>query len=126
MPIYEYRCEICRARWSVWARTHRDPPPLCTACNATQVTRLLSRFAAPKSEEARLEALADPSSLGDVDEDDPQSVARWMNRVSRESGEDLGAGFEEEMERAAEDISGEDDPGAQALPGATDPGANDE
>jgi putative FmdB family regulatory protein len=126
MPIYEYRCEICRTRWSVFARTHRDPPPVCTACNGTRVTRLLSRFAAPKSEEARLEALADPSSLGDVDEDDPKSVARWMNRVSRESGEDLGTGFEEEMERAAEGISGEDDPGAQTFPGANDPGAHDE
>src|SRR5574341_1891590 len=126
MPIYEYRCETCRARLSVLARTINAPPPRCTTCGGARVTRLPSRFAAPRSEEARLEALADPSGLGDVDEDDPKSVARWMNRVGRESGDDPGDEFEEEIERAAEDMSGEGDPGAEAFPGANDSGASDE
>jgi hypothetical protein len=52
--------------------------------------RLLSRFAAPKSEEARLESLADPSSLGGLDENDPHSVARFMKKMGEEMGEDVG------------------------------------
>jgi hypothetical protein len=51
--------------------------------------RLLSRFAAPKSEEARLESLSDPANLGGIDESDPRSVARLMKKMGQEMGEDV-------------------------------------
>ena len=54
------------------------------------MNRLLSRFAAPKSEEARLESLADPATLGGLDESDPKSVARLMKKMGQELGEDVG------------------------------------
>lgn len=60
----------------------------------------MSRFAAPKSEEARLESLADPSNLGNLDENDPQSMARWMKKMGREMGEDVGEDFEEALDEA--------------------------
>lgn len=73
--------------------------------------RLLSRFAAPKSEEARLESLADPDALGDLDESDPKSMARFMKRMGEELGEDtddledaLDAAGEEAEESDATDI----------------------
>ncbi len=52
--------------------------------------RLLSRFASPKSEEARLESLMDPCNLGRLDENDPGSVARFMKKMGEEMGEDVG------------------------------------
>ena len=61
--------------------------------------RLLSRFASPKSEEARLEALSDPSNLGGLDENDPRSMARFMKKMGQEMGEDLG----DELDAAMED-----------------------
>jgi hypothetical protein len=54
------------------------------------MNRLLSRFSAPKSEEARLESLADPATLGGLDESDPKSVARLMKKMGQELGEDVG------------------------------------
>ncbi len=60
----------------------------------------MSRFAAPKSEDARLESLADPSNLGNLDENDPQSMARWMKKMGREMGEDVGEDFEEALDEA--------------------------
>lgn len=60
----------------------------------------MSRFAAPKSEEARLESLADPSSFGDVDENDPRSMARFMKKMGREMGEDVGDDLDEALEEA--------------------------
>jgi len=126
MPIYEYRCNTCRNRLAVLARTVNAPPPRCERCGRSDVTRLLSRFAAPRSEEARMEALADPSSLAQVDERDPKSVARWMQRLGRETGADLGDGFEEEIERAAGDGTGDGESAAESFPGANDAGANDE
>jgi hypothetical protein len=61
--------------------------------------RLLSRFAAPKSEEARLESLANPGNLGGVDENDPRSVARFMKKMGDEMGEDISADMDAMMDQ---------------------------
>jgi hypothetical protein len=53
-----------------------------------------------KSEEARLDALADSSSLGDLDENDPSSVARFMKKMGKEFGDDLGEDFDEAVDEA--------------------------
>jgi len=37
--------------------------------------------------------------LDGLDEEDPKSVARWMRRMSREAGEDLGPEFDEVVDR---------------------------
>lgn len=60
----------------------------------------MSRFATVKSEEARLESLADPSSMGDLDENDPGSVARFMKKMGRELGDDLGDDFDSAVDEA--------------------------
>ena len=60
----------------------------------------MSRFATVKSEEARLEGLADPSSLGDLDENDPASVGRFMKKMGKELGDDLGDDFESAVDEA--------------------------
>jgi hypothetical protein len=62
--------------------------------------RLMSRFATVKSEDARLESLADPSQYGDLDENDPKSVARFMKRMGQEMGEDLGDDLDAAMDEA--------------------------
>jgi hypothetical protein len=61
----------------------------------------MSRFATVRSEEDRLDSLADPSSLGDLNEDDPKSVARWMKRMGSEMGEDMGDDVDEALEAEA-------------------------
>jgi hypothetical protein len=48
-----------------------------------------------------MEALADPSNFGDVDENDPQSMARFMKKMGKEMGEDLGDDFDAAMEESA-------------------------
>ena len=68
--------------------------------------RLLSRFASPKSEEARLEALSDPSNLGGLDENDPQSMARFMKKMGQEMGEDLGDDLDAAMEDGPSSLPG--------------------
>lgn len=80
-------------------------PPACNHCGSNELTRLFSRFAAPKSEEARLESLADPSKWGDVDENDPASMARIMKKMGKEFGDELGEDFEQEVESAVEEAS---------------------
>ena len=52
-----------------------------------------------RSEESRLESLADPSSMAGLDENDPKSIARWMRKMSSEVGEDMGSEFDEVVDR---------------------------
>jgi hypothetical protein len=68
----------------------------------------MSRFASPKSEEARLESFADPSKFGDVDENDPQSMARFMKKMGKEMGEDMGDDFDEALEEAGNGMAESD------------------
>jgi len=67
------------------------------------MTRLFSRFAVVKSEESRFERMADPSNYGDLDENDPKSVARWAKRMGKDLGEDMGDDFDEMMEGAMDE-----------------------
>src|SRR5439155_917269 len=77
MPIYEYRCTACRKKVTVLTlRASEVVEPVCEHCGSRALTRLMSRFALVRSEESRLDGLGDPSSLGDLDENDPKSVAR--------------------------------------------------
>ncbi len=102
MPIYEYRCRKCHRRVTIFLRSFSDietAKPQCTYCGHAELERLISRVAAPKSEEARLDALSDSASLGDLDENDPRSIARWMKKMSAEAGEDLGDEFREVVDR---------------------------
>lgn len=72
----------------------------------------MSRFATPKSEDARLAAAADPSQYGDLDENDPQAVARLVKRMGDEMGEDLGDDLGAAMEEASDEGGGFEDGGA--------------
>jgi hypothetical protein len=76
--------------------------------------KLISRVARVRSEESRLESLADPSKLGNIDEKDPASMARWMKRMGKELGEDMGEDLDAMVDQAMEEEStarGESDRG---------------
>ncbi len=100
MPIYEYRCNNCRRRVSVLVRTYARPTSArCDRCGSEDLRPLISRVSFVRSEESRLESLADPSNLAGLDENDPKSMARWMRKMSSEMGEDLGPEFNEMVDR---------------------------
>ena len=110
MPIYEYRCGDCRKRVSILTlRVGAPVEEVCEHCGSRRLTRLLSRFAMPRSEESRLDRLADPSSLGDLDESDPKSMAKWMRRMGQEMGDEIGGGELDEMIDELESGGGGDD-----------------
>ncbi|NWF72337.1 MAG: zinc ribbon domain-containing protein [Nitrospirae bacterium] len=99
MPLYEYRCLDCNKRNTILVLMPANQAPAgCSHCKSARVERILSRFATPKSEEARLEDLANPSNLAGLDENDPKSMARFMKTMGEEMGEDLGDDVLEAME----------------------------
>ena len=107
MPIYEYRCQDCGTRFSLFFLPPERPEPRCTRCGSVQARRVPSRFATVRSEEDRMESLAGGTALGDVNESDPRSMARWMRRMGREMGEDLGDEFDEAVDEMEAGAGGE-------------------
>lgn len=123
MPIYEYDCQGCRRRVSLLRSLSSPTPPACPRCGSTALTRLMSRFATVKSEEARLESLAEDPSFGDIDENDPASVARVMKKMGQELGDELGDDFDSAVDEAMADADGEGGPAPESLDAA---GASDD
>lgn len=104
MPIYEYLCQECGKVSSFIVMNIRDPfQPKCKRCQSGKMTKLISRVARVRSEESRLESLADPSKLGGLDENDPASMARWMKRMGKEMGEDFGEDIDSLVDEAMEE-----------------------
>src|SRR3990172_511350 len=99
MPIYESRCRRCRRRSSVFTRSiGGEVEAVCSHCGSPEMSRLISRVAVLRSEDDAFAGL-DESSLGDVDENDPRSMARWVRRMSHQMGEPLDSEMESELER---------------------------
>lgn len=113
MPIYEFRCRNCRRKVTLLTlRVSEHLDAVCEHCGGRQLDRLMSRFALVRSEDQRLEDLADDAAFGDVDESDPKSMGRWMRRMGDELGPDAGEDFDElvdDIERG--DDGGSDDDG---------------
>ena len=116
MPIYEYRCAACGRRTSVFVRSiSAEVRASCEHCGSKRLTRLMSKFAVHRG--AGSDAFEDDlGGMDDVDEDDPQSVARWARRMQDQSGEDLGPEFDEMIGRmeageSPEDVFGDEEGG---------------
>ena len=100
MPIYEYRCASCGRYHQQLVRSLANyTVPGCPRCGQLTLSKLISRFAVIRSEESRLDDLADPSTFGDIDESDPRSVARWARKMGDQMGDDLGPEFDEMVDR---------------------------
>lgn len=111
MPIYEYACAQCHGRFQRLIAGFTTPTDLrCPRCGAADVQKAVSRFAVMQSEESRLDALADPSSLAGLDENDPASIARWAKKMGKEMGEDMDEDWDQMVdEMLEEEMAGDQD-----------------
>lgn|SRR5512134_3304380 len=108
MPIYEYRCAECQKRSSFLVLNRSTETSLCCShCQSPRLERLLSRFASPKSDEARMESLADDSALAGLDENDPGNMERLMKRMGNEMGTEVGDDLEA-LENSDESVGNPD------------------
>lgn len=100
MPTYPYRCDDCRTNFEVdlsYAEYDRAEVT-CPNCNSQNVRRRITRVRIAKSEDARIEAMVDPSQLSGI-EDDPQALGRLMRKMGSEMGEEMDPEFDEVVSR---------------------------
>ena len=104
MPIYEYQCNECgKISEFLLIKTDQTFIPQCKRCKSKKMTRVLSRVRVIRSEESRMESLADPSKWGGLNENDPKSMAKWMKRMGKEMGEDMGEDVDQMVDEAMEE-----------------------
>jgi putative FmdB family regulatory protein len=104
MPIYEFRCEDCgKISEFLLIKTDETFIPRCKRCKSKKMSRVLSRVRVVRSEESRMESLADPTKWGDLDEKDPKTMAKWMKRMGKEMGDDMGEDVDQMVEEAMEE-----------------------
>ncbi|MEP0764926.1 MAG: hypothetical protein HRF45_00070 [Fimbriimonadia bacterium] len=105
MPLIEFLCRRCGHRFSqllgVTADSQVEP---CPKCGSTDLVRAVSRFRPARSEEDRLDELADRiETMGE-----PESP-REMRELAREMGKALDDDMSDEMEEMLETDAGEDE-----------------
>jgi len=127
MPAYEYRCLNCRRKFELFFTysEYGSKPIVCPHCKSENVQRRIGRIRVARSEESRMESMADPSNLAGL-EDDPRALGRMMRQMSGELGEDMGPEFHEVVNRLESGQSPEqieqDLPDLGSSPGGCDAG----
>jgi putative FmdB family regulatory protein len=101
MPYYDFRCQNCRkpVRLYISYADYGTAQPICPHCASPELKRRVGRIAFARSEDSRLDNLMDDNALAGLDEDDPKALGRFMRKMSREMGEDMGDEFNEVVDR---------------------------
>lgn len=91
MPIYEYICNQCRKKTSVFTRSVSSPSsPVCQHCGAMELTRAISTFAHHKSEQTIREEAGEPKLFQGPDYyKDPRNIGRWVEKRMGDMGVEM-------------------------------------
>jgi len=99
MPIYEYRCDSCRRRVSIYVRDV-TASPRCPSCGSGGLSRLFSTFAIRGTYKDIYEDILGDNRLVDgLMQDDPRALAEWNKRMSRGMEEAPAPEYQEMLER---------------------------
>ena len=100
MPTYDFVCANCGQRFEVFMSfdEYGKRKIKCIHCGSLNVRRRMTRVRIARSEDSRLESIADESALGGL-EDDPRALGQMMKKMGREMGEELPPEFSEMTDR---------------------------
>lgn len=101
MPTYDYICNDCNQRFDVFLTfaEYGKKTVKCSLCGSKNVRRRLTKVRIAKSEEVRMESMADDFSGFEGLEDDPKAMGRMMRKMGKEMGEELPPEFNEVVDR---------------------------
>lgn len=101
MPTYNYICNDCNQRFDVFLTfaEYGKKTVKCSLCGSKNVRRRMTKVRIAKSEEGRMESMADDFSGFEGLEDDPKAMGRMMRKIGKEMGEELPPEFNEVVDR---------------------------
>lgn len=101
MPTYDFICNACQQRFDVFLTfaEYGKKTVTCTHCQSKNVRRRMTKVRIAKSEDSRMESMADDFSGIEGLEDDPKAMGRMMRKMGKEMGEELPPEFNEVVGR---------------------------
>ena len=101
MPTYDFICNNCNQRFDVFLTfaEYGRTPVACAHCNGKNVRRRMTKVRVAKSEESRVDSMANNFSGFEGMENDPKAMGRMMRKMGKEMGEDLPPEFDEVVGR---------------------------
>lgn len=101
MPTYDFICNDCNQRFDVFLTfaEYGKKTVKCSLCGSKNVRRRMTKVRVAKSEESRMESMADDFSGFEGLEDDPKAMGRMMRKMGKEMGEELPPEFNEVVDR---------------------------
>jgi putative FmdB family regulatory protein len=101
MPTYDFVCNNCNQRFEIFLSysEYGKKKVTCTHCGSKNVRRRMTKVRIAKSEESRMDAMADEFSDFEGLEEDPRAMGRMMRKMGKEMGEELPPEFDEVVDR---------------------------
>jgi putative FmdB family regulatory protein len=124
MPTYDFICNSCQKRFEVFLTYSEYGKKVvqCVHCASADVRRRMTKVRIAKTDEGRLEAMANDFGGFDGMEKDPAAFGKMMKKMGKEMGEELPVEFDEvvdrleagqspdEIESALPDLNGDNNP----------------
>jgi len=128
MPTYDFICNNCDQRFDIFLTYNEYGKKIvtCPHCQSKDVRRRMTKVRIAKSEETRMDSMADDFSGFEGLEDDPKAMGQMMRKMGKEMGEDLPPEFDEVVNRLQSGQSPEDIESALPDLGGTDARGDDE
>ncbi len=110
MPTYDFICNHCNQRFDVFMTfdEYGKKTVNCAHCGSQDVRRRMTKVRIAKSEESRMDSMADEFSGIEGLENAPQAMGKMMRKMGKEMGEDVPPEFNEVVDRLEAGQSPED------------------
>ena len=101
MPTYDFVCNSCNQRFDVFMTfsEYGKKAVQCTHCDSENVRRRMTKVRIAKSEESRMERMAENFSGFESLEENPKALGEMMRKMGTEMGEELPPEFDEVVDR---------------------------
>ncbi len=101
MPTYDFICNDCEKRFDVFMSfsEYGNKPVYCAHCNSANVRRRMTKVRIARSDESRMESMADDFSGFEGLEEDPRALGKMMRKMGSEMGEEVPPEFEDVVDR---------------------------
>ena len=97
MPLFEYSCRACDKQFTFLSGVvSQNEEARCPRCDSLDLQKLMSRFRRGRSDDERLESVAEKMETRDLD--DARVARQFVREMGREIEDETGENFGDELE----------------------------
>lgn len=102
MPLFEYVCRACGKQFTFLSGVvAQNDEAKCPRCDSSDLQKLMSRFRRGRSDDERMESIAEKMETRDLD--DAREVRQFAREMGREIEGETGESFGDELESLVND-----------------------